>query len=186
MPTDHGLRPDDLQSVQRARCQPIQPGKYKTVDAAEGQSLRRFTSQSRLMGSPSGRPPHPTTLVARCASQQGRAADVRVGSKADLRPSNYDVRSSADSGHRLSDCKARRAATILAPLGLRFEVNSRSELPVPGRCLELAALSSRFQHGHSFSSLAELFKRFPRSAGFDRAHFCRNARVRIVRCGSAG
>src|SRR3979490_1915969 len=26
-------------------CQPIQPGKYKTVDAAEGQSLRRFTSQ---------------------------------------------------------------------------------------------------------------------------------------------
>src|SRR3979490_160802 len=26
-------------------CQPIQPGKYQTVDAAEGQSLRRFTSQ---------------------------------------------------------------------------------------------------------------------------------------------
>src|SRR5258708_35643205 len=45
MPTDHGLRPDDLQSVQHARCQPIQPGKYQTVDAAEGQSLRRFTSQ---------------------------------------------------------------------------------------------------------------------------------------------
>src|SRR3977135_2862367 len=45
MPADHGLRPDDLQSVQHARCQPIQPGKYKTVDAAEGQSLRRFTSQ---------------------------------------------------------------------------------------------------------------------------------------------
>src|SRR6266540_6075227 len=45
MPTDHGLRPDDLQSVQHARCQPIQPGKYETVDAAEGQSLRRFTSQ---------------------------------------------------------------------------------------------------------------------------------------------
>src|ERR1700738_63655 len=44
MPADHGLRPDDLQSV-HARCQPIQPGKYKTVDAAEGQSLRRFTSQ---------------------------------------------------------------------------------------------------------------------------------------------
>ena len=34
-----------LQSVQHARCQPIQPGKYQTVDAAEGQSLRRFTSQ---------------------------------------------------------------------------------------------------------------------------------------------
>src|SRR3981081_4270095 len=45
MPADHGLRPDDLQSVQHARCQPIQPGKYKTVDAAEGESLRRFTSQ---------------------------------------------------------------------------------------------------------------------------------------------
>src|SRR3979411_2134774 len=45
MPTDHGLRPDDLQSVQHARCQPIHPGKYETVDAAEGQSLRRFTSQ---------------------------------------------------------------------------------------------------------------------------------------------
>jgi hypothetical protein len=38
MPTDHGLRPDDLQSVQHARCQPIQPGKYQTVDAAEGYS----------------------------------------------------------------------------------------------------------------------------------------------------
>src|SRR6266850_309563 len=45
MPADHGLRPDDLQSVQNARCQPIQPGKYQTVDAAEGYSLRRFTSQ---------------------------------------------------------------------------------------------------------------------------------------------
>src|SRR3979409_928769 len=45
MPADHGLRPDDLQSVQNVRCQPIQPGKYETVDAAEGQSLRRFTSQ---------------------------------------------------------------------------------------------------------------------------------------------
>src|SRR6202171_875063 len=45
MPADHGLRPDDLQSVQHARCQPIQPGKYKTVDAAEGQSRGRFTSQ---------------------------------------------------------------------------------------------------------------------------------------------
>ena len=45
MPADHGLRPDDLQSVQHAGCEPIQPGKYQTVDAAEGQSLRRFTSQ---------------------------------------------------------------------------------------------------------------------------------------------
>src|SRR6202162_3586686 len=45
MPADHGLRPDDLQSVQHAGCQPIQPGKYQTVDAAEGKSLRRFTSQ---------------------------------------------------------------------------------------------------------------------------------------------
>src|SRR6202140_4646336 len=45
MPADHGLRPDDLQSVQHAGCQPIQPGKYQTVDAGEGWSLRRFTSQ---------------------------------------------------------------------------------------------------------------------------------------------
>src|SRR5258705_1949325 len=45
MPADHGLRPDDLQGVQNARCQPIQPGKYQTVDAAEAESLRRFTSQ---------------------------------------------------------------------------------------------------------------------------------------------
>src|ERR1700722_18047795 len=44
MPADHGLRPDDLQSVQQAGCQPIQSGKYQTVDAAEGQSPRRFTS----------------------------------------------------------------------------------------------------------------------------------------------
>ena len=45
MPADHGLRPDDLQSVQNARCQPIQPGKYQTVEAGEAQSLRRFTPQ---------------------------------------------------------------------------------------------------------------------------------------------
>ena len=45
MPADHGLRPDDLQSVQHARCQPIQPGKYQTVDAGKGQSPRRFTPQ---------------------------------------------------------------------------------------------------------------------------------------------
>src|SRR6202048_4360558 len=45
MPADHGLRPDDLQRVQHARCEPIQPGKYQTVDAGEGSSLRRFTSQ---------------------------------------------------------------------------------------------------------------------------------------------
>src|SRR5258708_16799517 len=45
MPADHGLRADDLQSVQHARCQPIQPGKQQTVDAAEGKSLRRCTSQ---------------------------------------------------------------------------------------------------------------------------------------------
>src|ERR1700676_1655316 len=45
MPADHGLRPDDLQSVQHAGRQPIQPGKYQTVDAGEGQSLRRFTPQ---------------------------------------------------------------------------------------------------------------------------------------------
>src|ERR1700704_994707 len=45
MPADHGLRPDDLQSVQHARCQPIQPRKYQTVDAGEGESLRRFASQ---------------------------------------------------------------------------------------------------------------------------------------------
>src|ERR1700726_298364 len=45
MPADHGLRPDDLQSVQHAGRQPIQPGKYQTVDAGEGQSLRRLTPQ---------------------------------------------------------------------------------------------------------------------------------------------
>src|ERR1700724_1848478 len=45
MPADRGLRPDDLQSVQHAGRQPIQPGKYQTVDAGEGQSLRRFTPQ---------------------------------------------------------------------------------------------------------------------------------------------
>src|SRR5882757_3570231 len=45
MPADHGLRPDDLQSGQDAGRQPIQPGKYQTVDAGEGQSLRRFTSR---------------------------------------------------------------------------------------------------------------------------------------------
>src|ERR1700704_5597130 len=45
MPADHGLRPDDFQSVQQARCRPIQTSKYQTVDAAEGQSLRRFASQ---------------------------------------------------------------------------------------------------------------------------------------------
>src|ERR1700758_4978163 len=46
VPADHGLGPDDLQSIQHARCQPIQPGKYQTVDAGKGYSLRRFTSQN--------------------------------------------------------------------------------------------------------------------------------------------
>src|ERR1700757_5329963 len=46
MPADHGLRLDDLQSVQHARCQPIQPGKYQTLDACKGYSLRRFRSQN--------------------------------------------------------------------------------------------------------------------------------------------
>src|SRR5260370_1557144 len=45
MPADRGPRTDALQSSQHARCQPIQPGKYQTVDAGEGWSLRRFPSQ---------------------------------------------------------------------------------------------------------------------------------------------
>src|SRR5580700_10514108 len=45
MPAGHGLPPDGLQKGQDAGRQPIQPGKYQTVDAGEGQSLRRFTSQ---------------------------------------------------------------------------------------------------------------------------------------------
>src|ERR1700676_4056946 len=45
MPADHGLRPDDLQSVQHAGRQPIQPGKYKTVVFGEGYARRRFTPQ---------------------------------------------------------------------------------------------------------------------------------------------
>src|SRR5260370_41838585 len=45
MTCESGPRPDDLKSFQRARCQPIQPGKHQTVDDAEGQSMRRFTSQ---------------------------------------------------------------------------------------------------------------------------------------------
>src|ERR1700751_2912878 len=45
MPAGHGLLPGHLQSVQHARCLPIQPGKYQTVHAGEAKSLRRFTSQ---------------------------------------------------------------------------------------------------------------------------------------------
>src|ERR1700730_8869746 len=33
---NRGFRPDDLQSGNTARCEPIQPGKYQTVDAGEG------------------------------------------------------------------------------------------------------------------------------------------------------
>jgi len=45
MPANHGLRLDDLQRVQHAGVQLIQPGKYQAVDAAEGWSLRRFAPQ---------------------------------------------------------------------------------------------------------------------------------------------
>src|SRR5229473_4702833 len=45
MPADHRLRLNDRESVQHAGRQPIQPGKYQTVDAGEGSSLRRFTPQ---------------------------------------------------------------------------------------------------------------------------------------------
>src|ERR1700682_420012 len=45
MPADHRLRLNYRESVQHAGHQPIQPGKYQTVDAGEGSSLRRFTSQ---------------------------------------------------------------------------------------------------------------------------------------------
>src|ERR1700694_4922946 len=45
MPADHRLRLNYRESVQHAGHQPIQPGKYQTVDAGEGSSLRRFTPQ---------------------------------------------------------------------------------------------------------------------------------------------
>src|SRR6185312_495086 len=45
MPADRRLRLNDRESVQHAGRQPIQPGKYQTVDAGEGESLRRFTPQ---------------------------------------------------------------------------------------------------------------------------------------------
>src|SRR5882724_1392094 len=45
MPTDHRLRLNDRESVQHAGRQPVQPCKYQTVYASEGQLLRRFTPQ---------------------------------------------------------------------------------------------------------------------------------------------
>src|SRR3984893_970403 len=45
MPADHRLRLNYRESVQHAGHQPIQPGKYQTVDTGEAKSLRRFTAQ---------------------------------------------------------------------------------------------------------------------------------------------
>jgi len=45
MPADHGLRPDDLQSVQHAGCQPIQPGNPRRSMLLKVSRCGDFTSQ---------------------------------------------------------------------------------------------------------------------------------------------
>jgi hypothetical protein len=45
MPTDNGLRLDDYQGIHNARRNPIEPGKNQTIEIAEREPLRRFSSQ---------------------------------------------------------------------------------------------------------------------------------------------
>ena len=45
MPTDNGLRLDDYQGIHNAWRNPIEAGKDQTVESAESEPLRRFSSQ---------------------------------------------------------------------------------------------------------------------------------------------
>jgi hypothetical protein len=46
VPADHGLRLDDLQSLEHYRGQVIGPSKHQAVNAGEGHSLGRFSAQN--------------------------------------------------------------------------------------------------------------------------------------------
>jgi hypothetical protein len=46
VPADHGLRLDDLQSIEHSRGQMIEPGKHQAVNVSKGHSLGRFSSQN--------------------------------------------------------------------------------------------------------------------------------------------
>jgi hypothetical protein len=46
VPADHGLRLDDLQSIEHSRGQMIELGKHQAVNASKGHSLGRFSSQN--------------------------------------------------------------------------------------------------------------------------------------------
>src|SRR6266545_7834904 len=46
MPADHGLRLDDLQSIEHSRGQMIEPGEHQAVNVSKGHSLGRFSSQN--------------------------------------------------------------------------------------------------------------------------------------------
>ena len=45
MPTDNGLQLDDYQGIHNAWRNPIEAGKNQTIEIAEGEPLRRFSSQ---------------------------------------------------------------------------------------------------------------------------------------------
>jgi hypothetical protein len=45
MPPDNRLRLDDHQGIHNARRNPIEGGKNQTIEIAEGEPLRRFSSQ---------------------------------------------------------------------------------------------------------------------------------------------
>ena len=45
MPTDNSLRLHDHQGIHNARRNPIEAGKNQTIKIAEGEPLRRFSSQ---------------------------------------------------------------------------------------------------------------------------------------------
>jgi hypothetical protein len=66
----------------------------------------------RLMGSPSGRPPHPTTLVARCASQQGWRPMSGSGQNSDVGARDCQVRSTPMNRHLQG-----RTSRVAAPDG---------------------------------------------------------------------
>src|SRR6266511_2326273 len=46
VPADHGLRLDDLQSIEHSRSQMIELGKHQAVTVSKGHSLGRFSPQN--------------------------------------------------------------------------------------------------------------------------------------------
>ena len=56
MPTDNGLRLNDYQGIHNARRNPIEAGRNQPIEIAEGEPLRRFSSQHIFAMDPGSAP----------------------------------------------------------------------------------------------------------------------------------